>query len=123
MARDAVAITALASGASTTTPAGTTIVQANGANIAGVGDSSAVVVRVTNTDASIRVVTFKASPDNPPAVRKGLGDLAISVPASTGDIMVVLESARFVKKDGSIDVDFAASFAGKISAVRVPKAV
>ena len=120
MPRDAVAITDLASGAGTTQPAGTAIAPANGANIAGVKDTSRLVVRVTNTNGTQRTVTFKAGA-NPPAVRAGVGDLAVVVPATTGDKLVVLESARFVKADGSIDVDFEASMAGIISVVRVPK--
>jgi len=121
MPRDAVAITSAASGAAVTTPAGTTINPTNGANIAAVGDTTRLLVRVTNTDAAPHNVTIKASPDVPVAPRHGLGDLVVSVPATTGDVLLILESARFVKKDGSVDVDFAASFAGKISAVRLPK--
>jgi hypothetical protein len=122
MARDAVAITPLASGAGTTNPAGTAITPANGANIPNTGDTSRLVVRVTNTNGTQRTVTFKAGA-SPPAVRSGLGDLAVVVPATTGDKLVVLESARFAKADGSIDVDFEASMAGVISAVRIPKGV
>ena len=122
MARDAVTVTDLVSGAGTTNPAGTTINTTNNANIAGIKDSSRVVVRVTNTNGTDRVVTFQAGA-NPPAVRKGLGDLAVTVPATTGDKLIVLESARFVKADGSIDVDFGASMAGVISAVRIPREV
>lgn len=120
MARDAVAITALTSGAGTAQPAGTAITPANGANIAAVGDASRLVVRVTNTAAANKDVTFKAG-GNPPALRSGLGDLTVTVPATTGDSLVVLESARFVKADGSIDVDFAAGHTGVLSAVRLPK--
>jgi hypothetical protein len=36
--------------------------------------------------------------------------------------MVTLESARFLQADGSINVDFAAGYVGKISVMRVPKA-
>lgn len=122
MARDAVSVTDLTSGAGTTTPAGVAISPTNGANITAVKDTNRVVVRVTNTNGTDRVVTFKAGA-NPPAIRKGLGDLALTVPATTGDVLVVLESARFVKADGSIDVDFGASMAGKISAVRIPREV
>ena len=121
MARDAVTVTALTSNAINTNPAGTSINPTNGANIAGVGNTNRLLVRVTNTNGTNRVVTFKAGA-NPPAARKGLGDLAITVPATTGDVLVVLESSRFVKADGSIDVDFGASMAGIISAVRLPKA-
>lgn len=120
MPRDAVTITSLTSGTAVAQPAGTTITPANGANIPNVGDSSRVLIRVTNTNGSDRVVTFKAG-TNPPALRAGVGDLAVTVPATTGERLVVLESARFVKADGSIDVDFGASMAGIISAVRLPK--
>lgn len=120
MPRDAVAITDLASGAGTTQPAGTAVNPANDANIAAVGDTSRLLVRVTNTSAADRDVVFKAGA-NPPAVRAGLGDLTVTVPATTGDKLVVLESARFKKADGSIDVDFPASHTGIISAVRMPK--
>lgn len=120
MPRDAVTITSLSSGTAVAPPAGTTIVPANGANIAAVGDTSRLLIRVTNTNGTQRTVTFKAG-DNPPALRSGLGDLAVVVPATTGERLVVLESARFVQSDGSIDVDFEASMAGVVSAVRLPK--
>lgn len=122
MARDAVAVTALAANAGVTQPAGTAIAPANGANIPNVGNTGRLVIRVTNTNGTQRTVTFKAGP-NPPSVREGLGDLAVVVPATTGDKLITLESARFVKADGSIDVDFEASMAGVISVVRIPKAV
>lgn len=121
MPRDAVAITDVPANAGTAQPAGTAIAPANGANIAGAKDTSRLLVRVTNTNASPRTVTFKAGTGNPPAARKGIGDLAVQLPATTGDRLFLLESARFVKSDGSIDVDFEASMAGIISAVRLPK--
>lgn len=122
MPRDAVVITPLTSGAGTTNPAGTAITPGNGANIPNVGDTSRLVVRVTNTNGTQRTVTFKAGA-NPPAARQGLGDLAVVVPATIGDKLIMLESARFAKADGSIDVDFEAAMAGVVSAVRIPKAV
>lgn len=121
MPRDAVTITELTANSASANPAGTTVVVANGAVINGVKDSSRVLVRLRNTDASPRVATFLAG-DNPPALRAGVGNLEVTVPASTGDVLVVLESARFLQSDGTIQVDFAASFAGTISAVRLPKA-
>lgn len=120
MPRDAVTVTQLVSGVAATTPAGTTINTTNGATIAAVGDTARLLLRITNTDVSARVATIKAGA-NPPALRAGLGDLAITVPASTGNVSVVVESARFMQADGSISVDFAASMAGIISAVRLPK--
>lgn len=121
MARDAVTITELSPNTAATQPAGTAISAANGAVIAGAaGRADDILIRVTNTNGTQRTVTFKAG-DNPPAIRKGLGDLAVIVPATTGDKVVVLESARFAQSDGSVEVDFEASMAGIISAVRLPK--
>lgn len=120
MPRDAVAITALASGTAAAQPAGTAINVTNGANVAAVGDTSRILVRVTNTHSSPHDVTFKAGATNPPAARGGLGDLVVTV-ANASEQIVVLESARFVKADGSIDVDFSAGFTGIVSAVRLPK--
>lgn len=120
MPRDAVTVTSLGSGVAATTPAGTAINTTNGATIAAAGDTQRLLLRITNTNGTNRVATVKAGA-NPPAVRSGLGDLAITVPATTGDVLVVVESARFLQADGSISVDFAASMAGVISAVRLPK--
>lgn len=120
MARDAVTVTALSANALNTNPAGTAINTTNGANIAGVKAGDRLLVRITNTNGTNRVATIKAGV-NPPAPRKGIGDLAVTVPATTGDVLLVLETARFLQADGSINVDFAASMAGIISAVRLPK--
>jgi hypothetical protein len=121
MARDAVVVTSLASGVASTTPAGTTINTTNGAIIAGgAGNSGRLLIRITNTNGTPRVATILAG-DNPPAIRSGLGNLAITVPATTGDVSFVVESGRFGQDDGSILIDFAASMAGIISAVRLPK--
>lgn len=120
MARDAVTVTALSANALNTNPAGTAINTTNGAVINGVKAGDRVLVRITNTNGTQRVATVKAGV-NPPAPRKGLGDLAVTVPATTGDVLLVLESARFLQADGTINVDFAASMAGIISAVRLPK--
>lgn len=122
MPRDAVAVTDLAANAGVAAPAGTAISPTNGANIANFGDGGRVVVRVTNTNGTDRTVTVKAGV-NPPSVREGLGDLAVVVAATSGVKYLVLETARFQKADGSIDIDFEASMAGNISALRIPKAV
>ncbi len=117
MPRDAVTVATLAESVAITNPAGTTIVPANDANIANVSDSGRVLVRVTNTHGSAHDVVFKAGDFE----RAALGDLTVNVPLTSGDKIVVLESARFVKEDGSIDVDFETDHAGKISAVRLPR--
>lgn len=122
MPRDAVVVTDLAANAGVAEPAGTTIAPANGANIADIGDTGRIVIRVTNTNGTERTVTIKAGA-NPPAVREGIGDLAVAVPATTGVRYITIESARFLQADGSINVDFETSMAGVIQVLRTPKAV
>jgi hypothetical protein len=120
MPRDAVAITPLSPDVAVAPPAGTTINVTNGAVINGAGDTKRILVRMTNTAGVPKNITFKAGV-NPPAVRKGLGDLIVAVPATTGERLVVIESARFAQADGSINIDFEAATAGIVSAVRLPK--
>ena len=70
------------------------------------------ILRVTNTNGSDRVVTIKAG-DNPPALAAGLGDLAVTVAATTGvQWLGPFESGRFLQADGSMEIDIAASMAG-----------
>lgn len=120
MPRDAVAITQLSADVAAAQPAGTAINTTNGAVINGAGDTKRLLIRITNTNASNRTATIKAGV-NPPASRKGIGDLAIVVPLTTGDRLLVVESARFLQADGSIQIDFEASMTGIVSAVRLPK--
>lgn len=79
------------------------------------------VFRFTNTNGSDRVATILAG-DNPPALSAGQGNLDITVPATTGDMTVAgLESARFLQSDGTVLIDLAASYAGVVRAIRVPR--
>lgn len=79
------------------------------------------IFRFTNTNGSDRVATIVAG-DNPPAMSAGQGNLDITVPATSGDMTVAgLESARFIQNDGTVSIDLAASFAGKVYAIRVPR--
>ena len=118
MARDAVTITDVPLNSSVDEPAGTTIVVANGAVI-DAGHTDGLMLIIRNTDSSDRVATIKAGV----GPTKDLGDLTITVPAATDVVFTVLESARFAQADGKINVDFAASFAGTIAAIRLPKSV
>lgn len=78
------------------------------------------VFRFTNTNGSDRVATIVAG-DSPPALSAGQGNLAITVPATSGDMTVAaLESARFIQSDGTVNIDLAASFAGAVRAFRIP---
>lgn len=121
MARTAVTVEAL-SRTGATSPSGTTADPTNGhvVDLAGY-PLEEFVFRFTNTNGSNRVATIKAGA-NPPALSAGQGDLAITVPATSGDMTVAgLESARFLQSDGKINIDLEASFAGKVYAVRVPR--
>jgi hypothetical protein len=120
MARDAVSVTALTLNDGVAMGAGVTIDPANDAVINCDGDTRGLFVRITNTNGSDRVATFVAG-DNPPALGAGLGNHDETVAATSGDMIFALEGSRFLQNDGTILVDFAASFAGKIWAFRVPK--
>lgn len=83
-----------------------------------------LLVRVTNSTGTTKIITFKAGAKfdqgntgtaGGPAIRSALGDLAVSM-ATTAIIVVELESARFAQADGSINVDLAASMTGFIDA-------
>lgn len=121
MARTAVTVEVL-SRAGATSPTGTTADPTNGHTVAlGTYPLEEYVIRFTNTNGTDRVATIKAGA-NPPALASGSGDLAITVPATTGDMSVGgLESARYIQADGSLSIDLGASFAGKVFAVRVPR--
>lgn len=123
MARDAVTVTALAANAGTTNPAGTTINAANDIVVNAVGDGGLLVLRVTNTHGTDHPITVKAGTDKSLAPRAGLGDLTVNVPATTGDVLVVLETARFKQSGDVINIDIETNHAGKVSAVKIPKAV
>jgi hypothetical protein len=47
-----------------------------------------------------------------------LGDLVVTVPATTGDVVLQLDGSRHVQADGSINVDFETGMTGFISVLR-----
>lgn len=120
MARDAVTINDLTRNGAIAEAAGTTIVVANGAEIDPGGNTQGLWIVVKNTNGSDRVATVLAG-DDPPAKQQGQGNLAVTVPATSGVRLICVESGRFIQNDGKIHVDFAASFAGTIQAYRLPK--
>lgn len=121
MARTAVTVETL-SRTGATSPAGTTADATNSHTVALAGTPlEEIIFRFTNTNGTDRVATILAG-DNPPASSAGQGNLAITVPATTGDMTVAgLESARFMQDDGTVLIDLAASYAGKVYAIRVPR--
>lgn len=122
MARTAVTVTTLTANTGVTEPAGTTADPTNDHVVTGV-PCEELILRFANTNGSDRVATIVAG-DSPPALSAGQGDLAVTVPATSGVVWVgPLESARFVQSDGSVNIDLAASFAGTVTAYRVPRNV
>lgn len=91
------------------------------------GASGRLLIEVTNDDAMNGLDVTIIHGVNPPAVREGLGDLEVAVPASGTVYIGPLESARFAQVDGSLSVQFASDGGANASAtVRVallPKAV
>lgn len=120
MARDNVPVSELSLNGMIDRGAGVTISVANGAEIPANGDTRGLFLEITNTNASDRVATILKG-DNPPALLAGQGDIALTIPATSGDKLIALEGARVCQDDGKILVDFAASFAGVIRAFRLPK--
>jgi hypothetical protein len=122
MARQAVTVTALAPGDDVAESAGTTadatndhVVEAASLNF----PLEELLLVFKNTNGSDRVATIVAG-DNPPALSAGLGNLAITVPATTGVMMIQgLESARFLQSNGDLHIDLATSFAGTVHAYKL----
>lgn len=121
MARTAVTVTTLTANTGVTEPAGTTADPTNDHSIDPGGPSEELLIRLANTNGSDRVATILAG-DNPPADAAGQGNLDITVPATTGVKWVgPLTSARFIQSDGLVHIDLAASFAGTVTAYRIPR--
>jgi hypothetical protein len=82
-------------------------------NIAGVGsESDRLWLDLVNSAAQAITVTARAGV-NPPALRQGVGDLAVTC-AATGSaaasqLLGPFEPARFAKADGTIDINFQAA--------------
>lgn len=123
MAIKTVAVTSLVSGEAATLPETTAL---NGAtdtiNITGGANADRLLLILNNTTAATKKFTIKAGTTNPPAVRKGLGDLVVTMLEKSQQLIVV-ESARFANPDGTISLSFEASSTGFLSAVKLPKAV
>ncbi len=119
MARDAVTPVALAMNDGTAPGAGTAINVTNGAYIPAANRSQRILLHVKNTVAAAKNVTIKAGV-YPPAFRQGLGDLVVQVPATSGERLFVLESARFIQADGTIWIDFEAAMTGTAFAYKLP---
>jgi hypothetical protein len=127
MARTAVTPVALVANAHNLEGAGTALDAANGHVIDCKGiKSGKLLIRIKNTFAGSKAATIKAGGVHPPAFRKSLGDLTVTL-ASQNDIStLVLESARFVGQaagDQNLFIDLAASMTGTIWVFTLPDTV
>lgn len=119
MARTAVALSKASANSSITTPAGTTADPTNGHVISG-ARLRKLLLRVTNTSAGALNATVKAGYAWAGGAN-GAGDLVVSVPATTGDVLIgPLEGARFAQANGDVYLDLQATFAGKVTALALP---
>lgn len=119
MARTAVTVTTATPGTAFTTPTGTTADTTNDhvVTLPAGAMLEECEFRFTNTNGTDRVATILAG-DSPPALSAGQGNLAITVPATTGDMTVSgLESARYLQNDGTVNIDLAASYAGTVGVI------
>lgn len=89
------------------------------------GDTHNILLEFVNTAQAAKAMAVKIlAGTTPPAFLRGLGDLSISV-AQNKTAYVVIDSARFMKADGTIDVSFTPA-AGEaqtmtIKAIKLPK--
>lgn len=126
MARTAitpVALVADAGVAMATAEAATAVDQSNGMVIANANPEK-LMIRVTNTAGAAHGIIIRAGDGVSPeraAWMAGQGDLNVQVALTSGvEYIAKLTSARFLQSDGSLHIDFEASFAGKILAVLLP---
>lgn len=121
MAVKTVAVTSLVSAEAVALPETTAL---NGSTdtltITGGADAGRLLLLLNNTTAATKKITIKKG-ESPPAVRKGLGDLVVTMAEKTQQV-VAIESARFAKADGTIEVSCEGSMTGFLSAIKLPKA-
>lgn len=120
MARVAVPVVSMSQNAGTSN-AGTPVDTTNHHALTISGDGR-VLIEVDNTGTvATATVTVKAG-DNPPAFRAGLGDLAVVVgTAGLHRQIIIVETARFLQDDGTINIDAAGFSAGTIVAYQLPR--
>lgn len=120
MARTAVPYSPLVANSSLTDPAGTAL-DATNDHVINAAEPERTVLRVTNTNGSDRIISVKAG-DSPPALAAGQGDLAVTVPATTGVVWLgPFESGRFLQSNGTMEIDVVASHTGTITALKIPR--
>lgn len=102
----------------TTAEGGTSVSAGNTAVITHNGDTRNLVLSFYGSGAA--TATVKAG-DHPPALRQGLGDVALTIPAS--DLVIaVVEGARFTQDNGTIRIEIATNDV-VVGAHRIPDTV
>ena len=79
-------------------------------------DVEKLILHVKNTEGTTNVVTVGAGDFS----RASLGDLAVTVAATSGEQLIHLESARFKTAAGKISLSFEASMTGLVGAYLLP---
>lgn len=122
MADTAIPITALVQNTAVANPAGTAIVAANTHTITPTKGTRKLLLRLTNTTASTKVLTVTAG-DKPLANASGQGVLDVSLTdgSTTPQIAwVTVEAARFMKSNGTFVITVASGTTGNIAAFQMP---
>src|SRR5690349_18201751 len=122
MARTAIPVTAITDNAAITGAVGTAFDSTNNHVLTAPNDGR-LLLEVDNTGTSpTATVTVKAG-DNPPAFAAGLGDLTFVVgTAGKHKTLVVLDTARFLQDDGTINIDISQTvLLGTIAAYSFPR--
>lgn len=113
----ALTINELTSNTAIAQPAAQTVDTNGTINCAAKSGTGRLVIEIVNAAATVLTVTVKAGTG---AQAHTARDLVVTVPVSPGArILGGLESARFVKADGSIDLQFQAASGAPNASVRV----
>ncbi len=123
MARDDVTTTKLTAGLEVVEPAGVAINTTNGSRVlfgvvsgsAAGGKSRRVVLRITNTAASTKVVTIPKGP-----AAQDAADIVTAAIAATTGVVYVAVGTKYVQADGGIYVNFVAGHTGVVQAFEMP---
>lgn len=134
-ARTALTPVALARDAGVTNPAAVTVDAANGNTVADPGPFK-VILLVTNTDGSAHTCTVRATgsgvtaagaaqvnpaPSNTVYAQGTVGDLVVSVPATSGSVVIgPFSTDRFAQSDGSLSLDWSSATGMKVAVLRTP---
>jgi len=123
MARTNVPVTKIGYGALTNSGAGTALDPTNGhvESLKGI-KTRKLFFRVTQTAGATKNLTINAGSSKYPAWKAAAGNLVVTLPATTGDVLFTIDPARHMQSDGTITLDLGAAAAGAIWAWALPDA-